>query len=199
MSQRTKARTPILSSAGFLLGLSMLLVSCSTTKVNNDYDPSVDFATLKNYAWLEKANPNEAPTIRDNTLLRNRIERSVDAVLDAKGLNKVPRDEADFLISQHIGIQQKLQVDTTQYGYGYGFGYGAWGGPIGGYPSQTTTVSQYDEGTLMLDFVDPEDNNLIWRGTGQSRVRKTSNPEEREKLIRAVVDKILAQFPPAKK
>ena len=81
MSQRTKARTPILSSAGFLLGLSMLLVSCSTTKVNNDYDPSVDFATLKSYAWLEKANPNEAPTIRDNTLLRNRIERSVDAVL----------------------------------------------------------------------------------------------------------------------
>jgi hypothetical protein len=198
MSQRIETRNPILSLAGLLLGLSLLLASCSTLKVNNDYDPSVDFTKLKTYAWMEKANPNEAATIGDNTLIRNRIERSVNAVLDAKGLNMVPRDEADFLISQHIGIQQKLQVDTTQYGYGYGFGYGAWGGPIGGYPTQTT-VSQYDEGTLMLDFVNPEDNNLIWRGTGQSRVRKTSNPGEREKLIRAVVEKILTQFPPAKK
>ena len=198
MSQRTKARTSILSSVALFLGLSLFLASCSTTKISSDYDPAVDFATLKSYAWMERPNPNEAPSIADNTLLRNRIERSVDAVLSAKGLSKVPRAEADFLISQHIGIQQKLQVDTTQYGYGYGFGYGAWGGPIGGYNSQTT-VSQYDEGTLMLDFVNPESNNLIWRGTGQSRVRKTSNPQEREKLIRAVVDKILTQFPPAKK
>ena len=51
----------------------------------------------------------------------------------------------------------------------------------------------------MLDFGNPENNNLIWRGTGQSRVRKSSSPEEREKLIRSVVDQILAQFPPAKK
>ena len=51
----------------------------------------------------------------------------------------------------------------------------------------------------MLDFVNPETKALIWRGTGQSRVRRTSSPEEREKLIQTAVDQILSQFPPAKK
>jgi len=175
-----------------------LFFGCSTISVNNDYDPAVDFGSLKTFSWIEKENTNEAPTIADNTLLTDRIERSVDAVLEAKGLRKAPRSEADFLISQHIGVQQKLQVDTTQYGYGYGFGYGAWGGPIGGFPSQTT-ISQYEQGTLVIDFVRPENRNLIWRGTGQSRVRKTTSPQEREKLIRAAVPKILDQFPPKQK
>ena len=146
MRQPRRARSEVISCIAMLIGLAALTASCSTLKVSNDYDPSVDFSKLKTYAWMERPNPNEAATIADNTLLRDRIERSVDAELGAKGLSEVPRDQADFLISQHIGVQQKLQVDTTQYGYGYGFGYGAWGGPIGGYSNQTT-VSQYDEGT----------------------------------------------------
>ena len=177
--------------------LAGLVLGCSTISVDNDYDPSVDFGSLKSFSWIEKENTGEAPTIADNTLLTDRIERSVNAVLETKGLSKAPRGEADFLISQHIGVQQKLQVDTTQYGYGYGFGYGAWGGPIGGFPSQTT-ISQYEQGTLVIDFVRPESKNLIWRGTGQTRVRKTTSPQEREKLIREAVTKILSQFPPKK-
>ena len=198
MDQIKNLRNRISAATMAIIVAGGLLVACSTVKINNDYDPSIDFGKLKSYAWMEKPNPNEAATIAENTLLTSRIERSVDTVLQQKGLTQVPRSEANFLISQHIGVQQKLQVDTTQFGYGYGFGYGAWGGPIGGYPSQTT-VSQYEEGTLMLDFVNPETKALIWRGTGQSRVRRTSSPEEREKLIQTAVDQILSQFPPAKK
>ncbi len=198
MDQNRHLRDGFPLTGTLLAVIGSLLIGCSTVKVHNDYDPEVDFATLKSFAWMEKPNPNEAPTIAENTLLTNRIERSVDAELNAKGLRKVPRAEADFLISQHIGVQQKLQVDTTQFGYGYGFGYGAWGGPIGGYPSQTT-VSQYEEGTLMIDFVNPENKSLIWRGTGQSRLRRASSPQDREKLIRSAVDQILGQFPPSKK
>ena len=195
-NERLRSRTPLTlilgaTLAGFVFG-------CSTVSVDNDYDPAVDFGNLKTFAWIEKQSTDEAPTIADNTLLSDRIERSVHAVLETTGLSQAPRGEADFLISQHIGVQQKLQVDTTQYGYGYGFGYGAWGGPIGGFPSQTT-VSQYEQGTLVIDFVRPENKNLIWRGTGQSRVRKTTSPQEREKLIREAVTKILNQFPPKKK
>jgi hypothetical protein len=198
MDQNSHLRDGFPLTATLVAVIGGLIIGCSTVKVHNDYDPGVDFSTLKSFAWMEKPNPNEAPTIAENTLLTDRIERSVDAALAAKGLRKVPRAEADFLISQHIGVQQKLQVDTTQFGYGYGFGYGAWGGPIGGYPSQTT-VSQYEEGTLMIDFVNPESTSLIWRGTGQSRLRRASSPEDREKLIRSAVDQILGQFPPSKK
>ena len=198
MDNKQTTRFQTFQSAMAIVVAGGLMAACSTVRVNNDYDPSFDFAKLKTYAWMEKPNPNEASSIAENTLLTDRIERAVDANLMSKGLTQVPREEADFLISQHIGVQQKLQVDTTQFGYGYGFGYGAWGGPIGGYPSQTT-VSQYEEGTLMIDFVEPGNRALIWRGTGQSRVRRASSPAEREKLINTAVGEILAQFPPAKK
>ena len=175
------------------------LAGCSTVSVSNDYDPAVNFTKLKTYGWIEnKQDPDEAPSIGENTLLTSRIERSVDSVLASMGMEKVARSDADFLVSQHIAVQQKLQVNTTQFGYGYGYGYGAWGGPIGVSPSQTT-VSQYEQGTLVIDFVQPENRNLIWRGTGQSRVRKSTSPEERQKRIRTAVDEILGQFPPAKK
>ena len=198
MDQSRRQRSTLPQIALLVSVAISLLAGCSTVKVHSDYDPAVDFTKLKTYSWMEKPNPDEAPTIAENTLLTDRIERSVDGVLEAKGLSRVPRADADFLISQHIGVQQKLQVDTTQFGYGYGFGYGAWGGPIGGYSNQTT-VSQYEEGTLMLDFVNPENRNLIWRGTGQSRVRRASTPQDREKLIRNAVEHILAKFPPANK
>ncbi|MDE0885205.1 MAG: DUF4136 domain-containing protein [Myxococcota bacterium] len=198
MDDKQRMRRENFRKAMAIIVAGGLLAACSTVRVNSDYDPVFDFAELKTYAWMEKPNPDEASTIANNTLLTDRIERAVDSVLQEKGLTQVARAEASFLISQHIGIQQKLQVDTTQFGYGYGFGYGAWGGPIGGYPSQTT-VSQYEEGTLMIDFVNPDNKALIWRGTGQSRVRRASSPEEREQLVRSTVNQILAQFPPSKK
>jgi hypothetical protein len=37
---------------------------------------------------------------------------------------------------------------------------------------------------------------VIWRGTAQSRVNESRDPQERQALIQAAVDKLLAQFPP---
>ena len=59
-------------------------------------------------------------------------------------------------------------------------------------------VDQYEEGTLLLDFVSPRDRQLIWRGSAQSRLRDIKTPEKREARVREVVGKILERFPPGK-
>ena len=59
-------------------------------------------------------------------------------------------------------------------------------------------VYQYEEGTFILDFVDPESMELIWRGIAQGELRNYSSPVKRYERIDEVVQKVLSNFPPAK-
>ena len=81
-----------------------------------------------------------------------------------------------------------MQTIHTRHSYGRRGWYGA--------GSSHTTVRQYEQGTLLLDLIDPESKQLIWRGTGQTRLRDLKTPEEREARVREVVDRILERFPP---
>jgi len=75
------------------------------------------------------------------------------------------------------------------YGYGY---YGMWAGA----PRTYTDVSQYTEGTLILDFVDAKTKKLVFRGIGTGTV---SDPETNAERIKEAVEKIVNDFPsPAK-
>ena len=82
-------------------------------------------------------------------------------------------------------------------------GYGPYSGfrRYGPYPYYReyggVTVTKYEEGTLILDFVDPALNEVIWQGSAKSVVDDSMDTEKREKHINDAVQKILDNFPPA--
>jgi hypothetical protein len=174
------------------VALVVLGLGCSGITVNSDYDPATDFTPLRSFAWIESQGPAGAPPGPSQPLFDQRVRNAVDDSLSQRGMKKVDRAAADFLVQYYISVDKKLQVDTNSYGYGYG-GYG-----YGGRGYSNTTVREYDEGTLLLDFVDPIKKELVWRGSGTTRIRSTTTPEEREKRVRDVVTKILEQYPPAR-
>ncbi len=171
----------------------LVLSGCASYQVESDFDPEVDFSQYGTFAWLPRT-PDANSPIKSDSLLYNRIERAVNNNLAAKGM-RLAESEADasLLVTEHIGIEQKLRVNTTNYGYGYG----SWGYYGGGY--QQTQVDQYEEGTLMIDLIDAKTKQLVWRGTAQSRLQNLKTPEERNKRIREAVDAILEKYPPAPK
>jgi hypothetical protein len=57
-------------------------------------------------------------------------------------------------------------------------------------------VTQYTEETLILDFIDFETKNIIWRGTALEALPGTRDPEKADKEIQKTVDQLLAKFPP---
>jgi hypothetical protein len=59
-------------------------------------------------------------------------------------------------------------------------------------------VSHYDEGTLVIDFVDMTKQELVWRGIGTGAVSESPSVEERTEKINNAVTHILEQFPPTK-
>ena len=160
-------------------------ISCSTVTVNYDYDTKTDFADLQTYDWLPV--PVEAEI---NSLTVSRVTDAVNTALKAKGL-EMTADNPDFLIGMHLGKDKKLSVDNRGYTYAPPSRY--WGAYRGPGP---INVYQYEEGTLILDFVAPESKHLVWRGVAKSPLEHAKTPEKREKLINEAVQKIFKKFPP---
>jgi hypothetical protein len=70
-----------------LLGLALLLSACETMQVSHDYNPAVDFAQFRTWAWKDPAvqyQPNN-PMLRSD-LTEQRIVQAVSSQLDQRGL-----------------------------------------------------------------------------------------------------------------
>ncbi len=169
-----------------LLIVSSLMViafGCSTISVKYDYDTKADFTSLKTFSFMPV--PAQANI---NTLNVKRIQDAVRTQLEFKGHTMIP-DNPDFLISMHLTKEQKKLVIVDR-GYSYGTGR-YWG-------TGFSREFEYEEGTFVLDFVDTQSKELIWRGVAQGEIRDDLSPEKRIKRINEIVQKILSNFPPAK-
>ena len=175
--------------AAFTLLLTGSLGACSGMKITADYNPETapNFSAYQTYAWLPQ------PIRRDprvyNSITENRVRRSVDNSLSAGGYRKLASGTPDFLVAWQAAIEGKVDVTMVNGYYGYGSrGWGAW--------SAEPMVREYDEGTLILDVVDAESRELVWRGVAQAQVSLNANPDERGRKINEAVSKILSRFPP---
>ena len=164
---------------------ALFLAGCSTISVNQDYDPAYDFSKLKTFGFIpitEEAGIDQ--------LNATRLGDAIKANLTAKGYTL--SENADFGIALFFTKDTKTNIQSTgAYGYGYGYGYRGYGG-MGG----STYVSQYEEGTLVIDFVDMAKQELVWRGVGTGALSESPSVEERTANINNAVTQILDQFPP---
>lgn len=167
------------------LAVAVVAAACSGISTSADWDQAYDFSSLSSYAWLEQ--PLE-PGVSE--IMLRRMYVAVDEALSARGFTKADADQADFIMAYHAGTQDRQQYDT----YGYGAG-GWWGGYWGG-GMTTTTVRTYSEGTLILDVIDRERNELVWRGSASKTIDEMDSPEQRVKTVQEAVAKMLKDFPP---
>lgn len=175
-----------------LVPVTLLALGCATVRVNTDYDPEADFSRMHTFAWLEppmREQPSETAEASDpfarNTLLDKRVRAAVEDALTRRGY--VPADGAppDFLLRYQLvlrdrTVSQPVLVDAgyRRYPYTYNGYYGTY---------------TYEEGTLVLDVIDPATKQIAWRGWGRGR---TSDAHLDAEEVKTYVDRILARFPP---
>ena len=172
----------------------VVVVGCSSMKVNHDYDHQADFSQYKTYAWYD-SDTNMADT---DPLNHERFITAVDRQLSAKGFSKVSSNP-DVLVTYHAEETQTMSLDTTYmgggWGYGPGWGWGggyAYGGDIG---STTTTMRHYSVGTVALDMWDAKEKRLIWRCTVTDTV--SENPRKNAEKIQIAAKKFFEHYPPS--
>ena len=166
--------------------LTVSAVGCATMSVKTDYDRDQPIPAVKTFAWMEQpAKPVRSPIVQ-NSLMDKRIRQAVEGELRALGY-EVNVESPALLIVYHTGLEDK--IDVSSYGYGYGHGYGRY---YGGYGGGGPYLRSYKEGTLILDFVDPETMHLIWRGWAGGAF---DDPENAAMYVSKAVRKILKKFP----
>ena len=170
----------------FALSLSLIAAwtcaGCSSLTIDADYDEAADFSKYATYAWMAPPDPGEDPLVNDDLTTR-RIRESVDRYIGARGLTPADAADADLLLQHHVALRNRVDV-WDDYGYRTGRG---WARP-------SVDVHQYTEGTLVLDFVDRESKELVWRGSATGVVsKKRSNSAGK---IDEAAQLILERYPP---
>lgn len=172
--------------AALLIGF-VVLQGCSQFKIRTDYDRAADFGALHTYAWRPRPQLPSGDPRFDNAVIDAPVRAAVERVLGTKGYAKTP-GSPDFLVGYHGVVRSKIDVTTVDRTYGYrrvGIG------------SPRLDVGTYDEGTLLIDVIDPATMKLLWRGSATAVLRQRTSPEKREQRINDAVSEILAKFPPA--
>ena len=178
--------------------LASLLAGCSSMEVNVDYDPKGDFSGLKTFDWIPgPRKPSGDPRIDDNTILDRRIRGAVESELAAKGFRKSAQSP-DFWLAYHVTLDKRQSVTTLNnyHGYGPGWGWDYYSPPYASKRRSETFVYEYEAGTLLLDVVDPDGRDLIWRGSAMDEVNFSATPSAKEQQINEAVRRMLEKFPP---
>jgi len=162
-------RTLVLLAVPVLLGA----IGCSSLKVYNDYDDSMNFAHYRTYRWLPR---DEAAGVIP--LYDKRIRTAVDHELANKGFEEVENGPVDLIVSYEALLNERIQVRARDY---YWHGY---------YPE----IDRYQEGTLVIDLVDYTRNQLVWRAWASGVFDE--DPRKANEQINEAVYKIFKRYPP---
>jgi hypothetical protein len=160
-----------------LVCLVIMAMGCNPITVKHDYELDTDFSNLKTYDWMPDpgktiSNVNEA--LVNSSLLEKRVKSAVDRRLKAQGYQIVEKTP-DFRVIYYLSVREKLRDWGTHY---------------------DGRLREIQKGTLILDFVDPESMEIVWRGVAQKTVDPKATPEQTEKNINEAVSKLLDGFPP---
>ncbi|HEB90097.1 MAG TPA: DUF4136 domain-containing protein [Deltaproteobacteria bacterium] len=178
---------------GIVAGLLLGLAGCQGFNVRTDWDPTVPFSSFRTYFWVEPPRAEQADPFADNGLLRKRVRYAIENELARRGFEAVDeKEKADFLVTYSVILEERLKVDsyTSSLGRGgyrdyYGFGSAF----------TTSNVRAYQESTLIIDFLDPETGDLVWRGWG-TRILGTRDRDRGQERLEKGVRAILEKFPP---
>ena len=172
----------------------ILLISLWTflgVRVGQDYEVKTAFSQYKRFDFAGASRIKKGPSGSDNPFLMKRIHEAVENTLVEKGYQRSSKGNVDFLVAYHWSTVARVEVDYTGDGW---FGHR--------YPGDSafeTTVQEYDEGTLTIDFLDAESQKLFWRGTGIRRIAKSTRPQKSTEYTQKWVAEILKQYPPGVK
>lgn len=179
---------------GALAGLGFLLAACETQpEIRTQAAVQANLASYRTYAFMPKPG-----TDKDGykTLTTQTLERSVGREMVSRGYAPAGGGQPDLLINFSVKTKDKVEGDSgPAFGFGYGYGWGrghyGYGFGLNDYYNDIQTVT---EGSLIIDLVDRQHNEVVWSGMAVGRLTKKvlDNPDPQ---IERSVAEIFARYP----
>ncbi|MFI5280813.1 MAG: DUF4136 domain-containing protein [Gemmatimonadales bacterium] len=172
---------------------AMTVTACGPSiRVTTTVAPDASFTELRKFRILTPPARRDGRRIPNDPMLVNSITNQalLTNITDAFIGRGYALDPAapDFTIAYYASARERL--DVTQWNYGYPGRWDGW------HPSGAVmSAVPYTEGTVIIDVINPKNNELLWRGRGQSVT--STDPAEFQKDLRDAVQAIVRKFPAA--
>ena len=159
--------------------------ACATMNVSSHVERSVDFAQYHTWDWgPADALPTGDPRLDNNPFFKDYLEGAFEKQFAARHLERATAGTPDLLIHYHANISQRFEVNGVDRSHGYC------------YEDCEPRVSDYEEGTLVVDAVDARTNRVVWRGWAQSHVNGVIDNQDRlAAQINEAVTRMMERFP----
>ncbi|KEO73844.1 DUF4136 domain-containing protein [Anditalea andensis] len=165
-----------------IIAFGLICVSaCSPVKV---YTEKNDFVEQKSYRTFAILNEVKGKAAFNSPIMEERLQNHLIAGMEKRGFH-YNADAPDLIIRYNTDVQQNQRVVYPSYG-----GWGMWNPWMWGMP-MAPEVRNYDQGEVIIDFIDPHIDRVIMRATAVGTV---NNPDQKQKKINTAVEKILKEF-----
>ena len=171
-----KAIGGVMMALGFVFALAGV---AAAQDVKVDYDHAVDFSKYKTF-WIQIKTTWATPFAEKRAL------EEITKALTAKGWAQGDEATADAIVMINGATETKRNATTFYSGGGY-----RWGGGMG---TATTSVSEFQVGSLIVDMFDAKTKELFWRGVGVDELSDKSDKNQK-KIVNAT-QKMFKNFPP---
>lgn len=179
-----------------------LFAGCApTVSVSTDYDPSANFMQFQTFGFYQE-NPAAEQAINTgnfSTDLDRYLKNAIRQTLAKQGL-RYDATRPDLKVAYDVSVNTETEVNTNYaYPTGFGYGYSYWYGyrynyGFNRFPATYRTINQYKEGTVIVDLISSDTNELVWRGVGEGAVDMTGGISQER--INTIVTDILKEYPP---
>ena len=179
-------------SISLLVAGGLLSVPAIAAKPQIQWDPEFDFSQVQTFAWQDTAGESLA---QSQPFLHEHIINAIEFELTNSGFRETTSNP-DVLVTYYGSTETNYRLQSDSYGYGFGgYGMGGWGYygyGMGGPVSTTTRVVEYDRGTLVVDIVDADAGELVWRGS-VSDITVSDSLEKMQKYVTKAIVKMAKQ------
>jgi hypothetical protein len=173
-----------------LLSTMLAMSACNGVQVRTLVAPDADFTGRTTFRLMNAAKLRGDAQLAShdpmlvNSITYRRIRAALRSALESKGY-RYSDDNASMEVAYYATAQQKLDVRMWDYGYGWRRFWGP-----------RTEVDEYEEGSVVVDVVDPSTHELLWRGQGRAVV--STDPDEYASQLEKAAAAIISKFPQAK-
>ncbi len=183
-----------------VVGALVAMGCAGEVEVKTAIAPDADFSGARTFRFLSynatnatnATNPAASnDPMLESTITGREVRHDIARALTERGYQH-GQGMTDLTVAFYIGSKNKLQVTNYDYGYRFwGWRGWAWGHPWGVWPVQE--VTEFEEGTIVIDVLDGSGKKLLWRGVGKSAV--PDDPNDYAKALAQTVKAVMDHFP----
>lgn len=130
----------------------VLVTACAPMRVRSYDVPHTTVAAYRTYDWAGgDLGSTGDPRLDSNRFFVERVQQTADAELRRRGYERIGTAAPDLMLHIHARVVQRLDTSELDRTHGRCLQEGC-------------RTYLFDEGTLLIDFVDARTDALVWRG-----------------------------------